>query len=402
MEQYIARQPILNIHKRLFGYELLYRGAKNYKLADVSGDRATSALLSSAFLTRDIKEISNHRPCFINFTQNLIEQNVPASFPKSQIVVELLEDIEPNKKVISVCRNLSNEGYKIALDDFVFHRKFIPLLDFVDIIKIDVRLTPLDTIVRTLNLLSHYKVKLLAEKVETNDEFEKASKLGFSYFQGYFFSKPEQIKITELSSSKVNMLRLLNEVSQKKTTLNRLHEIISNDIATSYKLLRFLNSAYFYRLQEVKSVKHAIAYLGEKELRRFILLIIVSELSTKSPGELVRLVLVRAKLCELLGLSSPHADKSEELFILGLFSALDTMLNGPMKNILNELPVDQSIKEALISKTGILASFLTAATAFERNQPEVIKKHIKILNIDQNKISECYLTAVKYANGLMR
>ena len=138
-EQFIARQPILNAQKRLFAYELLYRGAADYKLADVSGEKATTSLLSSAFLTRDIDEISNHKPCFINFTQKLIEQNIPASFPKSQVVVELLESIEPNEKVVAVCKSLFQQGYTIALDDFVFERKYLKLLEYVSIIKIDVR-----------------------------------------------------------------------------------------------------------------------------------------------------------------------------------------------------------------------------------------------------------------------
>jgi len=267
MDQFIARQPILNVHKRLYAYELLYRGAEPYTLENVSGNRATASLLSSTFLTRGIDEISGMRPCFINFTQDLLERNLPAAFPKNQIVIEILENVEPTDKLINVCRKLHDDGYRIALDDFVYNRKFEPLIELCDIIKIDVRLTPLDTITRTLNRLQNHKVRLLAEKVETNREFEMANRLGFSYFQGYFFSKPEKIEIRELSSTKVNLLRLLAEVTRKETTLEKLQEIISVDIAISYKLMRFLNSAYFYRLQEVKTVKHAIAYLGEKELR---------------------------------------------------------------------------------------------------------------------------------------
>lgn len=402
MEQFIARQPILNTQKRLFAYELLYRGAGDYKLSDVSGEKATMSLLSSAFLTKDIDEISNHKPCFINFTQKLVEQNIPASFPKKQVVVELLEDIEPNERVVNVCKSLAQKGYTLALDDFIFDRKFLPLLEHVQIVKIDVRLTPLDTIIRTLNLLRNYNVKLLAEKVETLEEFDRAQKLGFSYFQGYFFCRPEQIKVIELTVAKVSLLRLLNEVTQKKTTLTRLHDIISNDVATSYKLLRFLNSAYFYRLEKVSSIKHAIAYLGEKELRRFILLIIISELAVNSPDELVRLVLVRAKFCELLAASSPYSMKAEQLFILGLFSSLDTMLGTPMDQVMDQLPIDTEIKNALISSSGILSLFLQAALAVERKQKQKAATILKELSVDLSTVSESYMTAVRYSNGLIR
>lgn len=401
MDQYIARQPILNVHKRLYAYELLYRGAEPYTLQNVSGNRATASLLSSTFLTRGIEEISGMRPCFINFTQDLLERNLPAAFPKNQIVIEILENVEPTDNLIAVCKKLHDDGYKIALDDFVYSRKLEPLIAFADIIKIDVRLTPLDSITRTLNRLQHQKIRLLAEKVETLKEFEMANRLGFSYFQGYFFSKPEKIEIREVSSVKVNLLRLLAEVTRKETTLEKLQEIISVDIAISYKLMRFLNSAYFYRLQEVKTVKHAIAYLGEKELRRFVLLVVVSELASEQPGELTRLALVRAKFCELLAEASPYRSRADELFIMGLFSLLDAMLGAPMERIMDKLPIGQTVKEALGNKSGIMGMFLRVAVAFERNQQKKIVSLLKELKINTKDIRESYMSAVRYANGLL-
>ena len=276
----------------------------------------------------------------------------------------------------------------------------IPLIEIAHIIKIDVRLTPLDTILQTINSLKPFDVKLLAEKVETRQEFELALKLGFSYFQGYYFSRPENIGITELSSAKINMLRLLTEVAKQTTTLNKLHAIISTDIAISYKLLRFLNSAYFYRLQKVKTVRHAIAYLGETELRRFLMLVIISEFSSDKPDELVRLVLVRAKFCELLGNASPHESLSAELFMMGLFSALDTMLEMPMEQVMEKLPINDRIKTALTDNTGKCALFLKTAIAFERNQLAQINRLVTELEITPTAIHDSYLTAVKYANGL--
>ncbi|HSL40991.1 MAG TPA: EAL domain-containing protein, partial [Desulforhopalus sp.] len=263
MEQFIARQPILDTQKRLFGYELLYRGPAGKMLGQVSGEQATSSLLSSAFLTGDIDILANGRPCFVNFTQELLENNLPANFPKGKIVVEILEDVEPTAKVLSVCRALNESGYTLALDDFVYQRKFEPLLELAKIVKIDIRLTPLDTLVRTLNFLKPHRVKLLAERVETEEEFILANRMGFAYLQGYFFCKPQAIAIKEISTAKVNLLRLLSEVAKKDTEMERLRDIISSDVAITYKLMRFLNSAYFYRLQEVKSVMHAVAFLGE-------------------------------------------------------------------------------------------------------------------------------------------
>ncbi len=401
MDFYIARQPILTIHKRLFAYELLYRGYDDNTLSDVSGNKATTSLLTSAFLTEGISSISGSKPCFINFTEDLLLKNVPFSFPKSQIVVEVLEDVRPTKKVIEALKNLSTNGYKIALDDFVYDRKLEPLIELAEIIKIDVRLTPLDDILKTLNELSRFKVKLLAEKVESLEEFEKANKLGFKYFQGYFFSKPERILVKELVSAKVNLFNLLAEVTKKTTTIEKLNKIISHDLAISYKLLRFLNSAYFYRLEKVKNVKHAIAYLGEKELRRFILLVIVSELASEKPGELVRLSLVRAKFCELLARESILSEYDSEVFMVGLFSLIDSMLETKMESIMTKLPVVDAIKDALISRKGMFAPFLDAVIAYERKQDKVFVDILDELAIQGSSVPEMYLLSIKYANGML-
>lgn len=401
MDQYIARQPILDIYQRLYAYELLYRGADHYSLDKVSGNRATTSLLSSAFLTQGIAQISDNKPCFINFTEELIVKRIPASFPSTKLVVEILENVQISDDVLASCRFLKKKGYQIALDDFVYDRKFEPLLELADIVKIDVRLTPLKTIHKTLNFLHPYRVKLLAEKVESKDEFHQANKLGFKYFQGYYFSRPEKIKVKEVNAAKINLINLLAEVSRKTTDINRLHRIISVDIAISYKLLRFLNSAYFYRLQKVKNVKHAIAYLGESELRRFILLVLVSELASEKPDELVRLAVIRAKFLELMVKGSSLEKKGSELFLVGLFSLLDVMLNVAMSDVMEKLPLEEEVKNALVSMQGPYASFLRIAIAYERNQIRHLMEQLKNVGIEPNIISNRYLEAIQYAKGLL-
>lgn len=401
MDFFIARQPILNAHKKIYGYELLYRGYKDYLLADVSGDRATTSLLTSVFLTEGIGEIANSRPCFINFTEQLLLKKIAYSFPKNQIVVEILENVTPSPQIIEVIADLKSAGYIIALDDFIGNKKMEPLVRLADIVKIDVRLTPLDSILKTIRFLSHHRVKLLAEKVENNDEFARAKKLGFHYFQGYFFNKPENITIKEVSTIKVTLFSLLGEISRKKTTLERLHRIISKDLAISYKLLRFLNSAYFYRLEKVKNVKHAIAFLGEKELRRFLILVIVSELAIDKPTELVRQSLLRAKFCELLARKSRLAEYDLEVFMVGMLSFMDAMLDLEMSIVMEKLPVTDEVKEALTHGTGIFAPFLMAVIAYERKQAERFLELLGELHIDSEPIPEIYLEAVKYSNGMV-
>ncbi len=401
MDFFIARQPIFSVSHKLFAYELLYRGYKSCQLPDVDGNKATSSVLTSVFLTEGIKAISGTKPCFINFTEELLLRKIAYTFPKNQLIIEILEDVNPTKEVLQEIRTLKSMGYTIVLDDFVYQKKLEPMIVLADIIKIDVRLTPIDTILKMLNYLKRFNVKLLAEKVETKGEYEKAINLGFQYFQGYYFSKPQKLLVKEIPMTKIGLFTLMAEITRKSTSLERLHTIISKDISVSYKLLRFLNSAYFYRLEKVKSVKHAIAYLGEKELRRFLLLVTISKLAEEKPTELIRHSLVRAKFCELLGKHSMLFDYQSELFLVGLFSFIDALLDTDIKIIMEKLPVTDAVYKALVERKGVLSPFVDAMTAYERRQEKVFLTTINELDIDSEIVPELYMRAVSYSNGLV-
>ncbi len=400
MDTFIARQPILNQHKRLFAYELLYRGKLMAGQPGFDGDQATSSLLTGAFLTEGLETISNNKPCFINFTQELLIKNIPAVFPKTKIVVEILEDVQPTEEVITVCRNLKEQGYTLAMDDFVYAENLKPLIELADIIKIDFRLTPVDIIHETLSVLSRYKLKFLAEKVESHTEFAKALDLGFSYFQGFFFATPEKIRIKEIAPVKTSLFHVLTEINRKDVQTERLAEIIEADVSLSYKLLRYVNSAYFYRLSKIKSIVQAVAYLGEKEIRSFINLLIISEISGDKPVELVRLAAVRAKFCSLLGEKSPDNVGHAELFMLGLFSLLPAMLDYPIKVITYKLPLSNELKRALVHGDGPLGPYLQATIAYEQNEKDRCLEALDAINVPLASVYEMYLEAIHYAEIL--
>ncbi len=402
MDFYIARQPIFTRHVKVFAYELLYRGASHTPFSKVSGDTATTSLLSSTFITEGIDNISNDKPCFINFTRNLLLEKVPHTFPNNQVVVEVLEDIPADDEVIKVCKELKDKGYTIALDDFVYDTSLEPLIELADIIKFDIIATPLKKLRPTLYRLSRHKLKFLAEKVETFEEYELALKMGFHYFQGFFFQRPESIKVKELNSVKLNLVLLLAELNKNDWTIDKLTDFISRDVSLSYKLLRYINSAYFYRLQEVKSISHAIAYLGEKELKRFMLLIITSEIATEKPNELIRLALIRSKFCELLAESSSHNANKANLFVLGLFSLLDTMLDFTMEEILTKLPLDKPIKDALLGNESPYTPFLKFAMAYEQRDKETCLVHLKKFGPIKGKVHEKYLESLEFANSISK
>jgi EAL and modified HD-GYP domain-containing signal transduction protein len=401
MDLFIARQPIFTAHKKLYAYELLYRGTKTSSLDNTSGNRATTSVLSSAFLTEGIDKISGFRPCFINFTSELLLQNLPAAFPKNQIVVEILEDVLPTPDIIAICKKLRDDGYTIALDDFVYNADLEPLIAIADIIKFDFLLTPVDTLHKTLYRLSRHKLKFLAEKIESYEEFVQANKLGFSYFQGYFFSKPEKIRIREIDSSKINLVSLLAEVNKKTTTLKRIEAIITRDVALAYKLLRYINSSYFYRLKSIDSIAHAITYLGENELRRFIILVLISELASDKPVELVRLAVVRAKMAELLALETASRNNADEIFLLGLFSLLDALLDTTIDYICEQLSLSEPLQSALVNQSGPYAPFLDTVVSYEKRDKPACLAAVKKLNVAPGKLYPLYIEALEFTRAVL-
>ena len=367
-------------------------------LANVGGNRATSSLLTSSFFTEGLEKISGNKPCFVNFTEELLLANIAESFPTDNIIVEILEDVEPTDKIITICKKLKDLGYTLALDDFVYHKKLIPLIELADIIKIDFILTPVDQLNETLNDLSQYKLDFLAEKVETNDEFVEARKLGFKYFQGYFFAKPEVVRIKELSTSKITLLNLLAEINKKSVSAKKMTEIISADVSLSYRLLRYINSAYFHLVKEVESISYAVSYLGENEIKRFVTLAVISEISSNKPAELVKLAAVRAKFCERLGQESPRETKPNELFMLGLFSLLHAMLDTSITDVLKKIPVSDDIKQALIDQKGPISVFLEIVIAYETGNSKECLKSLKTLQLPKNKLYPIYLASLEFAD----
>lgn len=398
VETIIARQPIFDSKKHLFAYELLYRGGELLSLDNIGGDRATTSVLTSSYLTEGLDKISANKPCFVNFTEELLIREIAESFPPNTIIVEIIEDVHPTAQIIEVCKKLKDLGYILTLDDFTYHDTFLPLVELADIIKIDFREAPIDRIGRTLDRLSGYKIEFLAEKVETYQEFHEASNLGFSYFQGYFFARPEVLRIKEIGTSKLTLLSLLFEINKKSMSVEKLTKLISAEAFLSYRLLRYLNSAYFYLINEIRSIAHAVAYLGEDEIRRFVTLAVISEISCLKPPELIRLAAVRAKFCENLGKASPRQTNPSELFMLGLFSLLHAMLDSTMDQVVNKIPISGDVKQALTCQTGPVSLFLEVVIAYERGNRERCFEALKTLGIAQDQLYPLYISALEFAD----
>ncbi len=396
MDVFVARQPIFQVNKKLFAYELLFRTGMSNAFPDIDGGTATSSLLSSSFFTVGIERISGGKLVFINFTEDLLLRGTPTLFPKSHVVVEILEDVRPTREIIAACRALNQKGYILALDDFVFRDNLQPLIDLAQIIKIDFRLSPQAEIAAILAQLKEGKCEFLAEKIETDEEFMAAKAMGFKYFQGYFFAKPEVLKNKDISASKLTIMQLICEVNRAECDLKKLEEYINQDVSISYKLINYLNSAYYARLQPISSIRQAIAYLGERGIRMFISLIAASRLVDNKPDELLRAAIIRAHFLEQIAIEL--AIDSGELFMLGLFSLLDAMLDNSMQNIIGQLPLTSHMSEALVQRSGLLADYLQLIEAFEAGDWLVLDSRLAGMDISSTRLQEFYLSAVNFAD----
>ncbi len=399
MDVYVARQPIFNKRKRLYGYELLFRDGMVNAFPDVDGDAATSRVLSTSFLSNGIERITGRKKAFVNFTEKMITEKIPAMFPKKTIMVEILEDIEPNAAVVTACREMAKQGYNLVLDDFIYKPEMKPLLALARIVKFDFRASSIEEIKEAIKELAAYRVKLLAEKIETHEEFQQALNMGFEYFQGYFFSKPEILKSRDISPSKITLLSIMSEANREDFRITELEKFVSRDLSVNYKLMRYINSAYFGMFKKVNSVKQTIVLLGVKEIRRFISLIAMAQLVSGKPDELIRASLIRARLCENLG-KEVIGKNGSELFTLGLFSFIDAILDDEMGKIMEKLPLSDNIKKALTGEGGELADYLALVSCYETGDWAKVATLAAKIGLNEEKTPEFYMDAVAWADSI--
>ncbi|MCB9494937.1 MAG: HDOD domain-containing protein [Desulfobacteraceae bacterium] len=399
MEIFTARQPIFNTKMETVAYEILFRSSYENAMPDIDGDLASSHVLTNTYFNFGLEELTGGKKAFINFTENLILRQIPLIFPKESIIVEILENVPPTKELIRECILLKKDGYKIALDDFIYRPALAPLVDLADIIKLDFRATPLDEIEKYSKKFLKEKKTLLAEKVETEEEYKIARKMGFELFQGFFFCKPQIIKGQNIPSNKVQLLHLIAEINKKDAQMSRIANLIQHDVGLSYKILRYINSAYYRRLQKISSIKDAAVLIGLEELKKLASLVVLTNMESKQQNALLRNSSVRAKFCELVGveINNPRFSPTA-LFTMGLFSQIDALLGYPMKKILTELPLSDEITLAYLEKRGPLYPVLVLVSLYEQAQFDQVCELQKKLKLREERLPEIYLEACKWTD----
>ena len=402
MDIYIARQPIFNTRLEVFAYELLYRsGTDNFSnVSDSDGDSATSAVITNGLMMMGIDELTHGKKSFINFTKNLIVEKIPLLFSNEVVVVELLEDIIPDDDFIEICKELKEKGYILALDDFVLDYDYIELIELADIIKVDFMLTSKEERREIIRRYKYLNIKFLAEKVETLEEFEEAKEAGYTYFQGYFFSKPVIIPGKDIKSYTMNYVKILDELNADVPEYDKISNIIEYDVALTYKLLRLINSPAFYTNSKITSVNHALVLLGFNEIKKWITIIMMRDLGASKPDEIVRASLLRAKMAEQIASPIGIRGRKNELFLVGVFSMIDTLMNRTLFDILSEIPLEIEIVEAILGFDNDLKASFDIVLAYERGDWEKVNKICVGKNVDSKKIRIAYMKALEWTNNI--
>lgn len=400
MFAFVARQPILDSEKEVFAYELLFRDGKNNCFPATKFESQPKSTSHGDAVKLGLDDISCQKPSFINFEHETLIKGLPASLDPQTVVVELEENEAPHDSLIDACKNIRNMGFQIAIDDPRLERGFNDFLPFVDIVKVDIAKHEKSQIAQKIPSLKNANVKLVAEQVESQQDFLNFRDMGFDYFQGYFFSKPENLEHRAIPASKLSLVELIAESSSITFNVDKINQIIERDAALSYMLLRFINNPLVNKRYKITSLRHALTYMGEVEIKKFIALLALANLSDDKPLELLHLSLVRAKFCDLVAHEKKMGDNPPTGFMVGLFSLLDALMDQSMKEIVMQMPIVDEVKFALCGGQNDYALYLMLARAFESATWLKVKKIADLLELDQKRLHALFNESILWGNGV--
>ncbi|MDX8414348.1 MAG: HDOD domain-containing protein [Mariprofundales bacterium] len=395
---FIGRQPIFNRDGVVEAYELLYRPAQ--KATDssgmVDGEQATATVLANVLMHFGIDQVADGKLLFVNGTHDFITGNVPELLPPDKVVLEVLEDIQPDDMIMAALHRWKEMGFTIALDDFIYAPHLQPLVDLADLIKVDITVLP-HPLAEERERLRGFSGRLLAEKIETIEEHQEAMDLGFDLFQGYYYAKPVTLSNKGMDANQAQALQMMRQAMEAESAED-LEEIISRDVAIAYKLLKYINSPAFGLRSEIKSIRHALTLLGLKSVRTWASIVSLSSASSNKPDELVKQSLVRGRFLEQLAEASGNSKEKSDYFILGMFSLLEAMLDQPMAKAIADLSLPDAVRRGLTDRDCALGKMVQLVDAMERGDWGRIEDLTNTL--DSVNASSIYLQAMFWVDEL--
>jgi len=410
MDIFVARQPIFDTQNDVYAYELLYRNdaVRNFYDTSSDPDQSSKLTLIHSFVEIGLDKLTGGRRAFVNFTEKLLLDEIPVLMSPELLTVEILENIHPTPEVLSACARLKRDGFQIAMDDFVFSETSNAFLDHADIIKVDFLQTPLPDIavlakfVRERQMLEKRErpIRLLAEKIENNDIFSIAMEMGFEYFQGYYFSKPIIVAGRSINPTIINLIRLLQLSIKTDFDFNDVADVVKNDVALSYRLLQFINSNYFGFSTVISNIQQALVVLGAAEARKWVMLMCLVELNQDKTPELTRMSLIRARFLELIAPFTGNKKRKETLYLLGMFSLMDAIMEMPIAEVFAQIHVEESISGPLISRSGDDYELLRLIELYEQGNFDAAASQAGALSLPESRLANAYVEAVQWVSRL--
>jgi c-di-GMP-related signal transduction protein len=400
VEKFIARQPVFDPNRVIYGYELLFRSGAGNFFPGIPVDVACASTTDNLFLFGIERLTQGHR-AFINCSRDFLVRDYAALLPKDRVVIEILENTEPDAEVVAACRRLKQLGFIIALDDFVDAAAWGPLVDVADCIKVDFLAAKPDAQLAFCREYSRRNIRMLAEKVETYADFDRARQYGYSLFQGYFFSRPEILTRHDVPAYKLNYLRVLQAANRHELDQDEIAHYIKAEASLSYRLLRYLNSPAFFLTSEVRSIPHALMMLGERGIRRWVSLVAIACMGEDKPQELLLLPLIRARFCELLAPLASHESAASDLFLMGLLSAIDAILDMKMEEVLAEIAIGSEIRDALLGNENSLRRIFDVALLYERGAWPEFDRAAARTTIAPDAVSDIYVRSMEWASAVL-
>jgi EAL and modified HD-GYP domain-containing signal transduction protein len=395
--RYVARQPILDQRGLVHGYELLFRSGPN-AFFQGDGDLATRTMLDNAVMF-GLAKLTGGLPAFLNCTAESLTEELVDILPSSMTILEILETLEPTPKLVESCRRLKALGFRIALDDFVWKPELEPLVKLADYIKVDFLLTNAAERKELLLRVKGATVALIAEKIETQEEYKKACAEGFTLFQGYYFCRPTLMKNQQIPANRISHIEILQMMRAYEIDFNKLTEAVTRDASLTYRLLRLVNSPVYAFREQVRSVRAALITVGEDTFRRVATLAITSELNAGQPVEILRMAFVRGRFCEIAaGLARMEPT---EQYLLGLLSLLPAMLRLPMAQLTPLLPLRDEIREALNGIASPERKLLDWLEFQERGDWRACDAVIQRHGLNGEEMVKCYEEAVVWAEAAL-
>ena len=397
---YIARQPILSANGAVFGYELLYRAAETDTTCTAPGDPAAASVLSDALLALGLERLTEGKPAFLNVTRALLLSGACTLLNKKAAIFEIREDVEVDDEVIAACRDLRAKGYQLALDDYIPRTPADQLLPFVQFVKVDVLATSARQRTVLARWLRRKGIRLIAEKVETQQVLKQTKTAGYELFQGYFFCQPTTLSAKALPARQLAYMQLLSAVNQPNLTMGQLEDLIKHDVSLTVRILRCVNSAAFGVHREIRSLREALVMLGTKTISKWATVWSMAGINS-GPGEVASLAILRARCCEIMGERLTHGNGAD-MFLLGLCSLLEAMTAVPMMVALEDLPLSAETRQALLGSPGTERSLLDAVIAYERGEWDEAERITDLLGLPAALLPAAYGESLRWAADLSR